>query len=60
MENKKKEEQVEKRPDIKIIDYIDDMGNRRRTYTKDTAVETYIQNTYCVIQEFSQEENLTS
>lgn len=60
MEDKKKEEQVEKRPDVKIIDYIDDMGNRRRTYTKDATVETYIQNTYCVIKEISQDENLTS
>lgn len=60
MKDKKKEKQVGKRPDVKIIDYIDDMGNKRRTYTRDAAVETYIQNTYYVIKEISQDENLTS
>jgi len=59
MENKKKEGQIDKKSVLKIIDYIDDMGNRRRTYTKDPSVETYIQNTYCVIKELPLTQGLT-
>lgn len=50
MEYKEKEGQAVKKPDVKIIDYIDDRGDRRRIYTTNATVEAYIKNTYCVIE----------
>lgn len=45
---------------FKIIDYIDDRGNKRRTYVQDRATETYIEKTYSVIKNSSPNKNLTS
>ena len=50
MEKKENKGQNHKKPQLKVIDYIDDMGVRRRTYTKDKTVEIYIQNTYTIVK----------
>jgi len=59
MEKEKKKGQNIKKADLKVIDYIDDRGTRRRTYTADATVERYIQNTYTIIENPSNK-NLTS
>jgi len=57
MENKKKDGQGVKKPDLKIIDYIDDRGDRRRTYTTSEIVERYIKNTYSIVKNNPQSDN---
>ena len=59
MEKYKKKGQNIKKAKLKVIDYIDDRGTRRRTYTTDATVERYIQNTYTIIENPSNK-NLTS
>lgn len=59
MEKYKKKGQNIKKAELKVIDYIDDRGTRRRTYTTNATVEKYIQNTYTIIENPSSK-NLTS
>lgn len=59
MEENKKEEQVKTKPVEKVIDYIDDRGQRHRMYTSNQEVESYIKRNYDIIEDNPQE-NLTS
>jgi hypothetical protein len=53
------EEKENKQQDnTKIIDYIDDMGNKHRMYTDNKDVEDYIKRNYIIIENNPQE-NLT-
>lgn len=59
MEKKEKEGQNTEKPVLKIIDYIDDRGDRRRTYTSNKEVETYIKNNYSIVRSEPTIEKLT-
>ena len=59
MAEEKKKGQTIKKGELRVIDYIDDRGERHRKYTSNTSVEKYIKNTYTIIEK-SSSKNLTS
>ena len=59
MDKAKRKGQIIKKTDLRVIDYIDDRGEKHRKYTCDTSIEKYIKNTYTIIEQPSNQK-LTS
>ena len=53
-----KDENNKQQDCIKIIDYIDDMGNKHRIYTDNKDIEEYIKRNYDIVENNPQQ-NLT-
>lgn len=58
MNEKKEEEKTATIVPTKIIDYIDDRGNKHRIYTDNKDVESYIKRNYDIVENNPQQ-NLT-